>query len=245
MSHEQLDLNTLRRAFTAAGPPHGECPSPEHLWAGTRGELAAAERDALLDHIAACPACTEDWRLAVAFARESRAPLKRFVQRIRRLLGRDCDVDLAHHPAAVADRGLDRVFEFVSWHVRPWLAAAAAASLLVVAGVGLHQQSRERAVGVERGDAASGLRSPLDDALLLRSRPRLWWVAPPDAKEFAVEVWTEDLERVASARGLTSPEYVLPAAVVKLPPGTQIQWTVTAERADGSTVRSTFVTELQ
>jgi hypothetical protein len=61
----------LRAAFTALGDdaaPGVDCPDPARLWDGAHGALDAADRDALLDHVAGCGACIEAWRLARAVA---------------------------------------------------------------------------------------------------------------------------------------------------------------------------------
>jgi hypothetical protein len=219
MSHDDLDLDTLRSAFAEDGPPAGECPSPEQLWAGTRGALSPAERDALLDHIAACPACTEDWRLATAFAREADASGEAEVVPLRRP-----DVRRAV----------------------PWLTAALAASLLLVAGVELHQQRQERSVVAERGGETARLGSPLDGSVLLRTRPVLRWYGAAGAR-YDVEVMTAELQRIAGAHGLTRPEYRIPAgALAGLPAGSKLHWRVDADLPGGERVRSdTFVTELR
>jgi hypothetical protein len=59
----------LRAAFRAREPradasrPH---PPADQIWATVRGELPAAARRAVIDHTAACAACAEAWRMAVA-----------------------------------------------------------------------------------------------------------------------------------------------------------------------------------
>lgn len=57
----------LRERFVA--PPRGaatgaDCPDADRIWRAARGELPFAETSALLDHVAACAACTVAWRLA-------------------------------------------------------------------------------------------------------------------------------------------------------------------------------------
>jgi len=66
------DLGRLRAAFAARpGPPAPGCPEPETLWAALHGELPAERRREVVDHLAACAPCAEDWRLA----REAAGPL--------------------------------------------------------------------------------------------------------------------------------------------------------------------------
>jgi len=64
----RLELAILRRAFAhgPASPPRPEiCPSPGTLWSAFHGELSPAELRQIVDHTAVCPACDEDWRLAL------------------------------------------------------------------------------------------------------------------------------------------------------------------------------------
>jgi hypothetical protein len=58
---------SLRREFAALGAralPLPDCPDPERIFAAVRGELEATGVRALLDHVAGCGSCAEDWRLA-------------------------------------------------------------------------------------------------------------------------------------------------------------------------------------
>jgi hypothetical protein len=69
----EREIEDLRRAFTAPGgiPPRPEdCPPPETIWAAVHGELPPGELRDVVDHTAICPACAEDWRLAVEVERE-------------------------------------------------------------------------------------------------------------------------------------------------------------------------------
>ena len=44
-----------------------DCPPPDRLWAGARGELAPSEVESLALHVAECGACAEAWRVAKDF----------------------------------------------------------------------------------------------------------------------------------------------------------------------------------
>ena len=60
----------LRDAFEALSRDAAfttECPAPERLWAGARGELPPAEVEPLALHVGDCGACAEAWRLARDF----------------------------------------------------------------------------------------------------------------------------------------------------------------------------------
>jgi len=62
----------LRRAFTAPGgtaPRPADCPPQETIWAAVHGELPPGPLRDVIDHTALCPACAEEWRLAVEMER--------------------------------------------------------------------------------------------------------------------------------------------------------------------------------
>ncbi|MBM4365988.1 MAG: hypothetical protein FJ102_07210 [Deltaproteobacteria bacterium] len=40
------------------------CPAPDRLYSAASGELSATEVSKIVDHLRACGACSEDWRLA-------------------------------------------------------------------------------------------------------------------------------------------------------------------------------------
>lgn len=73
------ELARLRAAFTGAAgpcpqaPEPDSCPAPDRIWLGVRGELPPDELRSLLDHVATCQACVEDWRIAKEFEDESAA----------------------------------------------------------------------------------------------------------------------------------------------------------------------------
>jgi hypothetical protein len=57
----------LRRAWAKAAEraaPRPDCPSPERIFDAVRGELGPAGASSLLEHVAGCASCAEDWRLA-------------------------------------------------------------------------------------------------------------------------------------------------------------------------------------
>lgn len=67
------EIEVLRRAFTAPGgtaPQPADCPAPETIWAAVHGELPPGPLRDVIDHTATCPACAEEWRLAVEMERE-------------------------------------------------------------------------------------------------------------------------------------------------------------------------------
>jgi hypothetical protein len=52
------------RAFEGATPTD-DCPAPEALYDAALGVAPAADRAAIVGHLATCPVCAEAWRIAV------------------------------------------------------------------------------------------------------------------------------------------------------------------------------------
>jgi hypothetical protein len=80
MDDQRVDW--LASAFRSAAEdsrPREDCPAPELIWSAVHRELPAAERLAIVDHVADCPACAEAWRLAheIAPLEASTAPSNR------------------------------------------------------------------------------------------------------------------------------------------------------------------------
>jgi hypothetical protein len=208
------ELARLRRAFTApAGlaPDPADCPPADRIWLAVRGELPPAEMRALVEHMAVCSACAEDWRIAVAFEKESRAVPDHAYQPARSIVAR----------------------------IRPWLTAAAAALVLTVAGIELHQPQKP---AIYRG-VNQTVESPLAaDEALPRERFVLDWNPVPGAATYDLVVSTKGLRTLANPQGLTATQYQVPAsALAGLPSGTEISWRVTPISQDGGTLQaSTF-----
>src|SRR5436305_14186272 len=72
MTNEAQQISRWRAAFAEpdAAPDPASCPTPETLWSAVRGELPAQQMGEVLDHVAACAACAEDWRLAAEINRQ-------------------------------------------------------------------------------------------------------------------------------------------------------------------------------
>ena len=72
---KDAELARLRAAYAA--PPSGALnfgshPEPDRIWQAVRGELPADEIREIVDHMALCASCAEDWRIAMAFEEEAR-----------------------------------------------------------------------------------------------------------------------------------------------------------------------------
>src|SRR5689334_24928550 len=100
------ELSRLRTAFTAPVPAAWSpesCPEPDRIWEAVRGELPPDEIREIVDHVAVCASCAEDWRIAAEFERESQSQEREAVVR-----------------------------PFPVRRFQPWIAAAAAALVLTV-----------------------------------------------------------------------------------------------------------------
>ena len=224
MTDDAQNFARLRAAFQApAGPaPAPEtCPAPETIWAGVRGELQPQQMRDVLDHVASCAACAEDWRLAAEIEREASR-------------------------AATAVPGKVIVGRFGQW--RPLAAAAALAAGLLIA-VGVYQTGQiGPQEPTYREVEQTEVRSLLPEGQALpRQGAVLRWTPVPGATSYDVQVSTEDLQVVATAQGQTGTEYRIPeSGLAGLTSGTKLLWQVDAVFPDGTRRSSpTFTTPLK
>jgi hypothetical protein len=221
MNDEAQQISRWRAAFAEpdAAPDPASCPTPETLWSAVRGELPKERMAAVVDHVAACAACAEDWRLAAEIVRqEERA---------------------AAGPAKVIPG------RFGQW--RPLAAAAALAAGLLIA-VGLYHTQQPPREPTYREARHAGIRSLLAEGQALpRQAAVLRWSPLAGASSYDVQVSTEDLRPVAAAKGQTATEYRIPeSALAGLPAGSRLLWQVDAVRADGTHENSpTFSTPVK
>ena len=221
MNDEAQQISRWRAAFAAsdAAPDPASCPTPETLWSAVRGELPAPQMEAVVDHVAACASCAEDWRLAAELRRE--------------------EEKAATVPGKVIPG------RFGQW--RPLAAAAALAAGLLIA-VGVYRVNQPAPEPTYREAQHAGIRSLLPEQQALpREAAVLRWSPLAGAVSYDVQVSTEDLRAVATAKGQTATEYRIPQnALSGLPSGTRLLWQVDAVRADGSHENSpTFITPLK
>jgi hypothetical protein len=222
-NQDDPQLARLRAAFATPDPTSisQSCPAPEALWSAVRGELGPQEMREVLDHVALCSACAEDWRLAVELNRQQAA-----------------------EPAVVPGRVLQG--RFGRW--RPLAAAAALAAGLLIA-VGVWRTEVAPQAPTYREARHEAIRSLLPGGQALsRQDAVLRWSPLAGAASYDVRVTTEDLfQTVASAKGTTATELRIPAsALASLPPGAKLLWQVDAVRPDGTRETSpTFTTPLQ
>jgi len=221
MKREEGELARMRRAFgslSQPAPAPATCPPPETIWGAVRGELPPAQTRTVVEHMAACPSCAEDWRLAVALQRPETA--SKVIQASER-------------------------FSF-GQRIRNWGLAAAAVLALAVVGVQMIPRPGEEAS--YRGDGTTIQALVEEGQSLPRQQFLLRWSAleTPGAT-YDVEVSTEDLRVVASGDDLREPQFLVPAQnLAGLPPGARLLWKVDAELPEGGHVTSTtFVTTVQ
>ncbi|HEY4597695.1 MAG TPA: hypothetical protein VIJ02_14950 [Thermoanaerobaculia bacterium] len=221
MSNEAQQISRWRAAFAEPDPASdpASCPTPETLWSAVRGELPAQRMGEVLDHVAACAACAEDWRLAAEINRQE------------------------ERAAAVPGKVIQG--RFGQW--RPLAAAAAlAAGLLIAVGVYRTQQPVQPPIYREAPHAGISSLLPQGQALP-REAAVLRWSPLAGAVSYDVQVSTEDLRPLATAKGQTGTEYrIPPSALAGLPPGGRLLWQVDAVRPDGTHENSpTFVTAVK
>lgn len=207
MSLETPETARLRQAFARDEGCLGECPEPEMIWAGAHGELGHHELRALLDHVSACAACAEDWRLAA---------------------------ELGKGASAVAFRDERRVAATTIQRIRPWAAALAAALVLAVGGIQLARM-KDRQEPTYREGGAEEIQSLVPEGqALLRDRFELSWQAVPGASSYEVVLTTQDLRELVAERVQEPRLVVRQDALAGLAPGTNLHWQVRAVFPDGS-----------
>jgi hypothetical protein len=226
MMMDDQELASLRQAFATHSqqtPEPAACPAPEKIWDAVQGLLPPGEVREIVQHTALCAACAEDWRLA------------------RTMQEQEAATAAAPAPLRFAPR---------QHRLRTFGLAAAAALALAVVGV----QWLERPGGPTTAEYREGQQATIQSRVaegraLPRERFVLEWTAPAAAKTatYGVEVSTEDLRVVASAEGLRTPRYQVPASALQdLPAGARLLWKVEAELPEGGHVSSpTFVTPVQ
>lgn len=218
--NEELKVSDLTSAWTGVAsekPPQGSCLLPEMIWNAARGGLPPRETRRVVDHLSACAACAQSWRLALVLSRQLSAPAFAYPKRrSRRPLWAAA---AAATVVLLVGAGILRDPGPASQVVLRQVQTATIQSLLPDG----HELSREEFVLQW---------TPPDGEQNVHYR---------------VTVTTESLQVVASTDGLVEPHYQVPAELLKgLPPGTSLRWQVEAVRANGSRVDSpTFLCRLK
>jgi hypothetical protein len=226
MTTEPRQIEALQQAFTSmpAGVRGEDCPEPERLWAAVRLKLPAEQRREIVQHVAVCAACAEDWRVTWKLSQEQHAADDR-------------------DPNGVVIRGPWTRFR----NAFPQVAAAApqlAAAALVVLAVGVagwffHDapESTFRGETATPAQPAEGI-TP-DGATLSRDEFVLRWTATEKAT-YNLKVMTDDGEILEDESGLPKAEFRVPPEVFEeVPSGSALLWQVeVADPVTGNTKNS-------
>ena len=208
------ELARLRTAFAAPAmpairttPEPEACPPPDRIWLAVRGELPPDELREIVDHIAACTACAEDWRIAMAFEEEARTAIPAVPGRTRTAAG--------------------------SMRYRAWMAVAATI-LVAVVGLQFHKPKPHYRSG--EGKAVESLLER-DASIPRQRFVLSWTSVPEAASyDITVQSVTltpmHEAKGVA-ATSYTVPE----SALAGLRSGTKLSWTVTPVSRDGGRLR--------
>jgi hypothetical protein len=214
MKGDDSAAERLRARFTS--PPHdveatGDCPDPDRFWRAARAELPWSETEALVDHVASCPACTVAWRMAREQAR----------------------ADVAQAMLESRERSVPR-WTWVRY-------AAAAAVVVAAAGLAFQRWSRPTPEAPAlRATGSSAIRSLIPDGSELpRAAFRLRWTPGPAGTRYSIQVTDEKLSAIAEAFALELPEFRVPeTALADLAPGARVLWQVKAVFPEGTRVTS-------
>lgn len=212
----------MREAFASPArmaQARPDCPEPEGLWRGATGELRVTEIRDLIDHIAGCPSCAEDWRLAHEMSPRRETPVTGFPAR----------------------RSQPRF----TW----WLAAAAVLLVFVSTPLWWDTVPVDSTDAVRAPGGSAAIQSLLAaDVVLPRSNCILRWSAgPAPVGVYNLLVSTESFDVLVREEGLEAPTYrVPPNALERVPPGGKILWQIEViGTADDRLVSPTFVQRLE
>ncbi len=237
----RYDDKTLRGAFAAlAGDarPGDACPPPERLWAAIVGEIPVDERRALVDHIATCPSCAEDWRAA---RRMGARPPEWWRLFLRRLLAGAKSFFGTSQPMGwfVSRPGHPGVIQVE----RRWLISivtifALVLTLYVPISLFVAPPPPPPYRGIEAAIPA--------DVPLSREDCRLRWMEQEGAV-YDLTVTTDSLEPVVTVQGLREAQYLLREKdLAKVSANDRLLWLVEATLPSGQRITSrTFVSELK
>lgn len=242
------DLGRLRAAFAqpAASPQPQSCPSLSEIWEGVHDELPADRLRDVIDHLAACSACAEAWRVALILERPPASETAETADTAAEIAaetgaGPLDEKRLAPRPPAKRQR--ERLPSRQRW-LYPALGAVAAAVLAVVLSVYPAAHHGETpAVSAQLRGAAGPLQAPpwrtARDAGLARGNARLEWSGPQGAT-YNIAVEMDDPTGaakpllIAAAKGLSVTAYTVPPARLEgVPAGTRLRATLDVHLADG------------
>lgn len=223
-SSSAAPADELSRLFRDCEPTErGPCPSTEQLLDTLGSKSEIADRRGVIEHLARCPACAEDWRIArelsVSFATEADLP------------GAVSGADTPRHTRPV-----------VAWWAQPrWpLTAAAAALVLLAAGTFTTNIDDRRAPtqpepGAFRNDATA-VESSTSEHHFNWSDARMRWPAGPVGAQYELSFHRSDLTTIDLRIQAGSPGVTLaPADMAVLRGEGEFYWQVRTVAPDGRT----------
>ncbi len=206
-----IDESRLRAAWRASDDAQAPAPCPPSaaLWDAADGGLTAAERARIVDHVAACGACSEAWRIA---AEVGGRPVGRL---------------------APAGRRSGPVW--VDWLAGGATLGLAAAATVLLAIRATPPSANPWRAGAPP-DAVAAAESPDE---LPREAFALRWSAGAAGDRYLVRITREDLTPLYTSAIVADPTVSVPAAAFAgLPAGTLLYWQVEVVGADGTRTRS-------
>lgn len=213
-ANEDLLIDRLRDAWKApaAGPPPPDHPEPEKIWDAVAGRLSPESTARVVDHVAICAECAEEWRLALALEREK--------------------LDETQPPGKVVPL-TPKPARSRFWDPR-W--AAAAALVVGAIGVAVFLPSSQPGETAYRGSENRRVESLVrDNAPVTKAGFKLAWKPVPGAVSYDLVITTTGLDEVLEVTGLTKPEYdVPPEKLTELRPASHLRWQVEPVFADGT-----------
>jgi hypothetical protein len=205
-------MEWMRHEFASIRNVAGDgrfCPSAEELWDSAMERIHGLENETVVRHMASCGVCAASWRMATEMQQE--APQE-------------------EHLGGTERRSRELV--------RPrWVGLAAAAVLIMVAGIVIVRQLETVAPPPPTYRAAPwGNLAPLTDPAvpLPRNDMTLRWKGAPQGTIYDLRVTTDRLVSLHRAFDIETTSYQVPSEkLAALPPGSIVLWTVTARLPDG------------
>lgn len=231
MKLSEKELKELYQQHTArcAARPRG-CPDEELLVNAALKRLTNREREELVDHLAACSDCAQEYRLINS--------IKLAPQPIAAEYGQPAVNSRSAGSVARCLAILRDFSERLLWSAR-WRVAAVALIMLIAAGASLMIWRAERfedeAISNVRGNAAIMMQvEPPDRAVLVETPASFSWSKVESAVNYKIVVYDIESTPIWESAATTETTISLPEKVRnELPKGGQIYWRVFIFGSDG------------
>jgi hypothetical protein len=203
-------LQQAYRAVGRLGSAGESCPSAAEMWRAAQGELSQREALRVVDHVSTCRACIGAWQLANELAPDGTGSAASSRPRARRSIP--------------------------GWGMA--LAAAVFLGLVTLPFL-LERRSPPEVSTFRSVDLLEISSAVAADTPLPRRDCVLRWTAPEGAVSYRLDVTTEELEPLITARGLDASEFRIPTEKLDVvEPGGRILWRVEATMPDGNRILS-------